>query len=125
MTTLSDKMSLSNEITDAIGAHGIWKMRLRTAVQMDDRSLDVAQICRDDACRFGQWLGALPAETRQQPQVREVALLHRAFHKAAGDVASLITAGQHDEAEASMQSGAFSDISGKLSLSLMQWKRAI
>ena len=47
---------MNNAITAAIGAHGMWKLRLGTAVntgRMWTRSQDA---CRDDQCEFGHWL---------------------------------------------------------------------
>ena len=59
-------MSLHDEITKAIGAHGVWKMRLRTAIETGKADANAADVAKDNACAFGQWLysSAIPAAAR-------------------------------------------------------------
>ena len=59
-------MSFQDEITKAIGAHGIWKMRLRTAIDSGKADANAADVAKDNACAFGQWLygSAISASAR-------------------------------------------------------------
>jgi Chemoreceptor zinc-binding domain len=119
-----DQRDLHTELRAAIGAHGVWKQRLRTAIRTGSRSLDPDTLCRDDACRFGQWLSSLPTETAAHAVVRRTAECHRRFHQAAGQVASLALAGRPAEASAMLDQGAFHDASEALALALADWLRA-
>ena len=56
-------MSLQDEITKAVGAHVVWQMRLRTAIETGKAVANAADVATDNACAFGQWLygSAIPA----------------------------------------------------------------
>ena len=49
-------MALQDEITKAIGAHGMWKTRLRMAVESGKVDYNIAEVQRDNCCEFGRWL---------------------------------------------------------------------
>src|SRR4030067_3690693 len=58
-------MAFEDEITKAIGAHGVWKMRLRTAIDSGKADANAADVAKDSVCAFGQWLyGAVPPAAR-------------------------------------------------------------
>ena len=44
-------MALDDEITKAIGAHGVWKMRLRSAIDSGKADADPVEVGKDN--RFG------------------------------------------------------------------------
>ena len=49
-------MSLQEEIAKALGAHGVWKMRLKTAIDTGKADAQAADVAKDNVCAFGQWL---------------------------------------------------------------------
>ena len=114
---------MKSEILEAIGAHGTWKMRLKMAAQVNGKGLQPEVICRDDQCRFGQWLHGLPAGLLNRPEVREVRDLHARFHRVAGDVARDIVAGEVGKGMDSLQSGEFDRVSSALMMALQDWRR--
>ena len=118
----------SKEIDNAIGAHGAWKARLKTAVDTGQLEVPVATISTDNQCAFGKWLygSTLTSEDKSSTQYAEIKRLHAEFHKAAAQVAQLAMSGGKAEARKMMdQSGAYSAISGKLSMALMNWKKVL
>lgn len=119
-----DQRDLHSELRAAIGAHGVWKQRLRTAIHTGSHNIDPDTLCRDDACRFGQWLASLPGETATLAVVRRTADSHRRFHQAAAQVASLALAGRQSEASAMLDQGVFHEASEALALDLANWLRA-
>ncbi len=47
------------EITKAIGMHGIWKLRLKQAIDLGSSEFSVEHISPDNECAFGKWLYSL------------------------------------------------------------------
>jgi len=47
---------VKEQIQSAIGAHGLWKGRLKDAIQWKTGDLSVAVVRDDRACGFGKWL---------------------------------------------------------------------
>lgn len=117
--------SFREEINEAIGAHGAWKHRLRTAAMKNETSLPVDDICCDNKCRFGKWLYDLPADQLQAGYAAKVRDLHAQFHRTAGDVAKLIRDGRSDDALKGIESGTFVDHSKTLSRELTAWKMSL
>lgn len=62
-------MSIQDEIAKAIGAHGVWKMRRRTAIDTGKADAQAADVAKDNVCPFGQWLygPTLPADVPPAP----------------------------------------------------------
>ena len=114
--------AFKGEIVEAIGAHGMWKMRLKTAAKSGERNLPAGDICRDDMCKFGKWLKTVPGDGPHLGRVRQ---LHTQFHKAAGDIAGLINSGKADSALTALEGGAFKDSSSALVRELTDWKRKL
>lgn len=110
----------------AIGAHGAWKLKLRTAAQIGNRDLPVENIGRDDRCAFGAWLAASQASLGDDPHLPEVKALHARFHREAGRIAGLIRDGQGDRANAALSDESeFGALSQELSRKLAAWKREL
>jgi hypothetical protein len=114
------------EIDKAIGAHGMWKTRLKMAIDTGkvDAPLDV--IRTDNQCAFGKWLygTTLSAADKTSPDYQAVKTLHAEFHKTAANVAELASSGKKAEAEKLMGfTGAFTLVSGKLTAAMMEWKK--
>ena len=116
---------MHTEINEAIGAHGLWKRRLRTAAETGETSLPVDDICRNDFCKFGKWLKGLPQNAPGAAERRAVNDLHTAFHVEAGRIAGLIAAGEQAAALAALEGGTFDATSEALKLEMMKWRRAI
>lgn len=118
------------EIGKAIGAHGLWKSRLRNAIETRAAGLDLAQIGRDDACDFGRFLHApalqalfaAPPHAAHHLRVRE---LHARFHRCACAVAKAARAGDRPRAEALMRAdGDYGLSSADLTRAMMAWQQA-
>lgn len=88
-------MSLQDEITKAVGAHGVWKMRLRTAIDTGKADANAADVAKDNACAFGQWLygPAIPAAARTNDDYITVRKLHAEFHQCAAKVIECVCHG--------------------------------
>jgi hypothetical protein len=110
------------EINEAIGAHGAWKLRLRTAAQRNERDLPVQDICRDDKCRFGKWLMTVSPNPRNQSHLEKVRRLHAEFHQAAGDIARQIASGDGAAALGALDGPGFDGKSRELKAALTHWK---
>lgn len=117
------------EIGKAIGAHGLWKSRLRIAAETRAAELDPAAIGREDGCDFGRFLAApalqplfaAPPHAAHHRRVRE---LHARFHRCACAVAEAARAGNRLQAEALMRAnGEFGLASADLTRAMMAWQQ--
>ena len=118
-------MSRSDEINKAIGAHGMWKQRLRTAIDTSSSDITVAVARTDNTCAFGTWLYGLPAAERTAGSAAEVRKLHAEFHTEAARVLQLALSGQKPEAERALgANSAFAAKSGELTAAMMRWRQA-
>lgn len=115
---------LSTAISNAIGAHGAWKMRLRKAIATRASDLNPMEVRCDDRCEFGKWLyGAdIDAATKAGMPYQVVQRLHAEFHQAAAEVIDAATHAQDDLAAALMEED-FTPKSDKLVRALTKWKR--
>jgi hypothetical protein len=112
---------LYSKLTDAIGAHGAWKLRLRMAAMKGEHS-DVIEKAGDcHVCDFGRWLDGLPAAIRDLPQARETIELHASFHKCAGRIADMVAQGQQNAA-LEMLDTEFNSASNALKSAVANWK---
>ena len=77
------------DLEQAIGAHEVWKQRLRDTLRSGRSEIPATTACRHDLCNFGQWLDktidAVPPQDRAPYEV--VNDLHIRFHH---NVASVI-----------------------------------
>jgi methyl-accepting chemotaxis protein len=115
--------ALVTQIDEAIGAHGLWKMRLRSAIRSRHCDLSPAQASGDCHCAFGKWLhdpAFDPAHRNGVPHT-VVTRVHAEFHREAGKVLDLALAGQEAAANAALE-GGFALTSEKLVRALMKWK---
>lgn len=121
-------MTLDEQLTAAIGAHGLWKGKLRTAVDSGTYELR-ADVIRDDRrCNFGKWLHgtSLDSPTRASTHYHTCVELHRNFHEAAANVVSLVEAGDKSNASRALGAdGQFARISGDLTAAMMAWKGSL
>ena len=117
-------MALQDEITKAIGANGIGKMRLRTAIDSGKADANAADVAKDNACAFGQWLyGSVPQAARTSADYASVRKLHADFHKCASQVIECV--GHNDKAKAdALMAGDYAKVSGELTAAMMKWRAA-
>ncbi|CUH67633.1 diguanylate cyclase [Thalassovita gelatinovora] len=113
------------ELNDALGRHAAWKIRLREAAISKETDLPVDMIKRDDCCKFGKWLQALPAETRNSTEAQTVQDLHAKFHSVAGNVAEQIAAGQIDGALAALDGQVYKTSSDSLARAVTHWRTSL
>jgi hypothetical protein len=115
--------NMIKEINDAIGAHGMWKMRLRTAINSGAGDVHSSTARCDDKCAFGKWLygPTLDAETRAGKPYQVIRRLHAEFHQIAGDVLASVENGNRSVAEQTF-TGAYVEKSERLVLGLTKWK---
>lgn len=118
-------MAFKDEISTAIGAHGLWKGKLREPIRSGSMDADPRTVRLDDRCKFGQWLhgAAIPRATNASPAYRECLDLHARFHAAAAQVLELALAGKTREAEAAVAAGS-PTLSHKLTDAMMRWQKA-
>lgn len=116
-------MSIAQEVTNAIGAHGAWKMKLRVAINTGSSDADPAIVCRDDCCPLGQWLHgpSLDATIRGGMPYQVVRRLHAEFHQSAGKVLELAMNNRKAEADTHYETD-FLPRSEKLVRALTKWK---
>lgn len=119
-------MSLQDEITKAVGAHGVWKMRLRTAIESGKADANPADVAKDNACAFGQWLhgAGVPAAVRASADYATVRKLHADFHQCASKVLECVSHGDKAKADALMV-GEYTKVSSDLTHAMMKWKSAV
>ncbi|MDI6743656.1 MAG: CZB domain-containing protein, partial [Smithella sp.] len=110
-------MANIEELDKAIGAHGMWKTRLKMAIEAGKTDTPVETIRQDNQCVFGKWLygNTLTSVEKASQHYKTVKELHAEFHKTAARVAELALSGKKAEAETMMAlSGEYAAISGKL-----------
>ena len=116
-------MTLHKEIEHAIGAHGLWKGRLKLAIDAGKSDLDPNVVCSDRHCDFGKWLYG-PGAAGKSAHYEKVRKLHADFHTEAGRVLRLAMAGHKpDAAKALDQGSVFAHTSGALTGALMAWAK--
>jgi hypothetical protein len=117
--------TIRTEITEAIGAHGAWKTRLKAAALAGATAIDPRQVADCHACRFGQWLDAHLSANPEDRAARRIFDLHQRFHRAAGEVAEAICAGHGDQAVRDVETGPFKGASDALVAAMMDWRRKV
>ena len=111
------------EINDAIGAHGAWKLKLRTAISVGKSDVEPATVRCDDRCAFGLWLNGptIDGHTRSGKPYQVIHRLHAEFHQAAATVLESALAGRKEHATQILD-GEFRERSEKLVRALTKWK---
>lgn len=117
-------MSLEDEIKNAIGAHGKWKKKLKSAVDTGEIDIQIPTIKADNQCSFGKWLHG-PTITKKQmssDHYQRVRELHAIFHEKASKVAELAVSGNKAGALRMLEvNGEFSVASAALTTSMLAW----
>jgi methyl-accepting chemotaxis protein len=119
-------MSLQEQIKAAVGAHGMWKARLRQAIDTGVSEFSPTVVRRDDQCEFGKWLhSASEPSVRTSPHYKKCVDTHRQFHEAAAKVMGLATSGQKANAEREIGlTSDFAKISATLTGAMNEWSRS-
>lgn len=115
----------AREINKAIGAHGVWKVRLREAIETGTSDYRPETVAADSACDFGTWFYAIPATERPKEFWEQVQKVHARFHQEAGRILKLALEGKRDDALATMTDlrGEFVTTSIELTTILSDWKK--
>jgi methyl-accepting chemotaxis protein len=112
------------EIEDAVGAHGVWKRKLKKAITTGEIDVDIATIKADKQCDFGKWLygPAITERHKNSEHYREVQELHAVFHETAAKVAQLAISGEKAHAMKMLEAnGEFTVASAELTTSMIAW----
>lgn len=118
-------MSRQDEIKKAIGAHGMWKSRLRQAIDTGNSEWAPEKVKLDNVCDFGKWIHALPPAAGDASHVARVKDLHAKFHVEASSVLQLAKAGNKDAANKAIAQGSnFDKLTSELTKELMNWAKA-
>jgi methyl-accepting chemotaxis protein len=121
-------MTTAAHIDKAIGAHGMWKSRLKMAIDSGKIDAPIPTISADNKCAFGEWLYGpeVTAAQKASPHYQKVRTLHAAFHKQAAKVAEYATKGQKAEALKSIGlAGDYAKASADLTTAMREWKAAL
>ncbi|MDT8446625.1 MAG: CZB domain-containing protein [bacterium] len=115
---------LSEEIKQAIGAHGQWKMRLLDAIETGQSEWTPEKVRPNCNCAFGKWLESFN-ETEKTTHYRTVYGLHTDFHVEAARILELALNQLTEEARIAVQSNStYSDLTQSLVLAMTTWMRA-
>lgn len=111
------------EIKKALGAHGAWKLKLRTAISAGNSDAEPGAVACDNLCEFGKWLygPTLDDETRAGMPYHVVRRLHAEFHTCASKVLTLALDGK-TEAAMELLEGEYTQRSDKLVRALTKWR---
>jgi hypothetical protein len=119
-------MANVDEINKAIGAHGMWKQRLRQAVDSGQSEFTVERVSPDNQCEFGKWLHALPPTDKTSANWKSVQELHAKFHTEAARVLELALKGQKQKADEGLSpDSGFTKVSLDLTAAMMKWKGSL
>lgn len=115
-------MSLKEQITAAIAAHGQWKVKFREF--MDGKlDLDPNTVQRNDQCQFGKWLESDGKKQLPATDFADIHRLHTEFHKVAAEVVRKKKAGNIKAAQQDLDAGgAFATATSSLTKKMMAVK---
>jgi hypothetical protein len=117
-------MSLSDEIQEAIGAHGLWKGRLHTAIETGSCKFTVAAVAQDSQCAFGKFLySSTDPAIKNSAHWRTCLDLHSRFHQSAARVLQLAVTGNKEAAQKEMDPQSdFFKLSRTLTAEMLKWR---
>ncbi len=88
------------DLDEAVKAHAAWKMKLQTYLRHPDKSIDAADVGRDDSCPLGKWLhGDGKGQISGLPEYKALVSEHARFHRAVGDAIALADSGRDVQEE--------------------------
>lgn len=118
---MADRATI-NEINKAVGAHGAWKLKLRTAISHRKSDITPELAKQDNQCEFGRWLHGptISPEVRAGVPYGVIKRLHADFHTCASTVLRKAIDGQPDAGD--LLEGDFTERSKTLVTALSKWK---
>lgn len=118
------EVTVADQITKAIGAHGAWKKRLADALAAGSHHENIATVGQGDKCAFGTWLRDTVPTARDADNHETAKTLHAVFHAEAAKVLRQIDQGRIDDARASTdQGGDFAEASRMLTATMIAWRK--
>ncbi len=112
------------QIKSEIRAHGLWKRRLKKAIDQGKPDMEVKDIESDNLCQFGKWLASLSGESSSQ--YWDVKLKHALFHRKAAEVVKLAVDGEKLKAMKAIDSGgSYLQVSSELKEAMMNWEKEL
>jgi len=120
-------MNVYAEIDKAISAHGMWKQKLRNAIETGKSESTPDKVSQDNNCSFGKWLHErIDPVAKSSPFYAEVLDLHAAFHKEAGSILEHALKGEKEQANKLMGLGEnFAKCSGALTRKMKEWQNTL
>jgi len=120
-------MNHIEQINNAIAAHGLWKARLRQAIETGKSDFTPSAVKPPNNCEFGKWLyGSIAENLKNTEYYRKVVKLHAEFHVEAARILQLAIDGNKDEAMKGLQiTGKYVTLSASLTSLMVQWKKFI
>jgi len=120
-------LSVKDEINKAISAHGMWKHKLRTAIDTGECESTPLKVKRDNNCAFGKWLHErIDNDSKGSAFYSEVVDLHKHFHQEAGAILELALDGDPEQARGLMAIGQpFAKYSAALTRKLKEWQTVL
>ncbi|MDQ7075021.1 MAG: CZB domain-containing protein [Gammaproteobacteria bacterium] len=120
-------MSTHDEIDKAISAHGMWKHKLRKAIDCGVCDSTPDRVTMDNNCAFGKWLHErIDAHDKGSSYYSEIVDLHAQFHREAGAILGLVLEGDNAAASSRMTlTSTFSTLSGNLTRTMKAWQTTL
>lgn len=121
-----NKEEFGKNVSDAIGAHSMWKTKLKTAVRTGVLPKPASDIACDDQCSFGKWIYGMTGDTSLSGSSHYTAVKakHAEFHKAVAAVARAVEVGDKGKAEALLEGPDFTNTTHDLKQLLLKWRQA-
>lgn len=119
-------VAIIEEINKAIGTHGKWKLRLKTAIALGSSDITPDKVRCDNLCEFGTWLYGpkISPDVRLGMPYKVIKRLHAEFHEFAAKIMQKAFEGQAVVAK-QLLDGEFKDKSETLVRALTKWKREL
>jgi len=117
-------MTQNNELNEALQAHTMWKITLKSAIQMGSLKTPIEDLRNDKLCDFGAWLYGvtITEQLKKSAHYRKILKLHATFHEKTAMVGHLAVTGKKAEAENMMAlNGDFTLAANELAKAMMAW----
>ena len=120
-------MTIHDEISQAISAHGKWKQKLRSAINTGQCESTPAKVKKDNNCSFGKWLhGRIDPTHKDSQYYPKIVDLHAKFHQEAGAILELALNGKTDEANSLLGlTSDFAKYSAQLTATMKDWQNSL
>jgi methyl-accepting chemotaxis protein len=117
-------VTVRDEIDKAISAHGMWKQKLRAAIDTGECESTPEKVAMDNNCSFGKWLHErIDPDAKNSYFYIDVVDLHAKFHQEAGKILALALSGSKNEATELLGiHQKFSKYSGQLTRKMKEWQ---